>query len=74
MILDISDKSKPKMVSKFNYSPPYNGFTHTAMPLFSKNLLIVSDECTKDDGKDWPKPTWVFDIRDEKNPVAPATV
>jgi hypothetical protein len=63
------------MVSKFNYSPPYNGFTHTAMPLFGKNeLLIVSDECTKDDGADWPKPTWVFDIRDEKNPVPIATL
>ncbi len=33
-ILDISDKSKPKAISHFNYSPPYNGFTHTAMPLF----------------------------------------
>jgi len=75
VILDISDKSKPKLVSKFNYSPPYNGFTHTAMPLFGKDdLLIVSDECTKDDGEDWPKPTWVFDIRNEKNPVPIATL
>lgn len=75
VILDISDKSKPKMVSKFNYSPPYNGFTHTAMPLFGKNeLLVVSDECTKDDGADWPKPTWVFDIRNEKNPVPISTL
>jgi len=75
VILDISDKSKPKLVSKFNYSPPYNGFSHTAMPLFGKdNLLIVSDECTKDDGEDWPKPTWVFDIRNEKNPVPISTL
>lgn len=74
VILDIADKSKPKLVSKFNYSPPYNGFTHTAMPLFEKGLLIVSDECTKDDGEDWPKPTWVFDIRNEKNPVPIATL
>ena len=75
VILDITDKSKPKLVSKFNYSPPYNGFTHTAMPLFGKNeLLIVSDECTKDDGADWPKPTWVFDIRNEKNPVPISTL
>ena len=37
-------------------------------------LLIVSDECTKDDGEDWPKPTWVFDIREEKNPVPIATL
>jgi hypothetical protein len=74
VILDISDKSKPKEISRYNYSPPYNGFTHTAMPLFSKNLLIVSDECTKDDGEDWPKLTWVFDIRDETNPVPISTL
>jgi hypothetical protein len=74
VILDISDKSKPKEISRFNYSPPFNGFTHTAMPLFEKKLLIVSDECTKDAGEDWPKPTWVFDIREEKNPVPISTL
>ena len=74
VILDISDKSKPKEISRYNYSPPFNGFTHTVMPLFEKQLLIVSDECTKDDGEDWPKPTWVFDMREEKNPVPIATL
>ncbi len=74
VILDISDKSKPREISRYNYSPPYNGFTHTALPLFEKGLLIVSDECTKDDGEDWPKLTWVFDIRDEKNPVPISTL
>jgi hypothetical protein len=74
VILDISDKSKPKEISRYNYSPPYNGFTHTAMPLFSKGLMIVSDECTKDNGEDWPKLAWVFDIRNEKNPVPISTL
>ncbi|HZM45857.1 MAG TPA: hypothetical protein VFC14_13560 [Burkholderiales bacterium] len=73
-VLDISDKSKPKAISHFNYSPPFNGFTHTVMPLLSKELLIVSDECTKDDGADWPKPTWVFDMRNEKNLVPISTL
>ena len=27
VILDISDKSKPKEISRYNYSPPMNGFT-----------------------------------------------
>ena len=66
--------ASPKEISRFNYSPPFNGFTHTVMPLFEKQLLIVSDECTKDDGEDWPKPTWVFDMREEKNPVPIATL
>ena len=74
VILDISDKSHPKEVSRYNYSPPYNGFTHTAMPLFSRNLLIVTDECTNDNGKDWPKLAWVFDARNEKNLVPIATL
>jgi hypothetical protein len=74
VILDISDKAHPKEISRYNYSPPYNGFTHTALPLFSRGLMIVTDECTKDDGIDWPKLGWVFDIREEKNPVPIATL
>ena len=74
VILDISDKSKPKVVSRYNYSPPYNGFTHTALPLFEKELLIVADECNKDSGEDWPKLTWVFDMRNERNPVPISTL
>ena len=74
VILDISDKAHPKEISRFNYSPPYNGFTHTALPLLSRGLMIVTDECTKDDGIDWPKLGWVFDIREEKNPVPIATL
>ncbi|MDB5903390.1 MAG: hypothetical protein JWM26_2268, partial [Betaproteobacteria bacterium] len=74
VILDIKDKSKPKMVTRWRYSPPFNGFTHTVLPLFSRDLLIVSDECTKDDGKDWPKMTWVVDAHDETNLVPISTL
>ena len=74
IILDISDKSRPKMVSRWIYSPPYNGFTHTVMPLFERGLAIVSDECVKDAGEDWPKLTWVVDARDETNLVPVATL
>ena len=44
------------------------------MPLFGPELLIVTDECTKDEGADWPKLTWVVDNRDETNPVPVATL
>ncbi|MDB5864575.1 MAG: hypothetical protein JWO70_2381 [Betaproteobacteria bacterium] len=74
IILDIKDKSNPKMVTRWRYSPPFNGFTHTVLPLFSRGLLIVSDECTKDDGKDWPKMTWVVDAHDETNLVPVSTL
>ena len=73
VILDISDKSHPELVAQWRYSPPFNGFTHTVLPLFARNLLIVSDECVKNDGADWPKLVWVLDARLEANPVPIST-
>ena len=69
MILDISDMSRPKMLSRVDYHPPFWGFTHTALPLFDRDLLIVTDECVRFDFEDWPKRVWVLDIREETNPV-----
>lgn len=73
VVLDISDKARPRLVSQWRYSPPFNGFTHTVLPLLERDLLIVSDECIQDDGADWPKLVWVVDARVETNPVPIAT-
>ena len=72
--LDISDKSNPKFVGGWNHSPPYPGFTHTSMPLLSRDLLIVTDESTRDNAGDWPKLSWVLDNRNEANPVSISTL
>ncbi len=72
-VLDISDKAKPKPVARWDNSPPYTGFTHTVLPLFERNLLIVTDESTVDHAEDWPKLVWVLDAREEKNPVPIST-
>jgi hypothetical protein len=69
IVLDTSDLSNMKPVSMWNHSPPFNGFTHTVLPLFERNLWIVSDECVMDDGADWPKLVWMLDARNEANPV-----
>lgn len=74
VILDIADHAAPKMVTHWNPSPPANGFTHTVMPLFDRDLLIVSDECVRDLGEDWPKRVWVVDARVETNLVPIATL
>ena len=74
MVLDISDKSRPQMLSRWSNSPPYNGFTHTVLPLFSRGLLVVTDEAIQDDGKDWPKLVWLVDARDERNLVSIGTL
>jgi hypothetical protein len=68
-VLDIADPSAIKVVSHWNPSPPFNGFTHTVLPLFERKLWIVSDECVQDEGADWPKLVWVIDARNEANPV-----
>src|SRR3984893_9058856 len=72
-VMDISDKSSPKPICRWDNSPPYTGFTHTVLPLFERNLMIVTDESTIDNAADWPKLIWVLDARDEKNPVPIAT-
>ncbi len=69
LVLDIADMGNIKVVSKWNHSPPFNGFTHTVLPLFERGLWIVSDECVQDNGVDWPKLVWVVDSRNEANPV-----
>ena len=74
VILDISDKANPKMLTNFQYSPPFNGFTHTLMPLFERGLAIITDECVKDNGEDWPKLTWIVNAQDERNLVPIATM
>ena len=53
--MDIADKSKPTPIAHWTNSPPYTGFMHTVVPLFERNLLVVTDESTENAGKDWPK-------------------
>jgi hypothetical protein len=72
-ILDIADKSRPKPIVRWDNSPPYTGFTHTVLPLFDRNLLIVTDESTMDHAEDWPKLIWVLDAREEKNLIPIST-
>jgi hypothetical protein len=72
-ILDITDPSSIKVKGKWNHSPPFNGFTHTVLPLFTRELLVVSDECVLDDGIDWPKLVWMVDARNEDNLVPVST-
>lgn len=73
-VMDISDKSDPKVIGSWNPHPPYNGFAHTVLPLFSKDILIVTDESVRDDAMDWPKLAWVVDARVEDNLVPIGTL
>ena len=74
VILDIEDKANPKMVSHINYAPPFPGFTHTVLPLFNRDLMLVTQEAVRLGGEDYPKLMWMMDIRDETNPIIISTL
>jgi hypothetical protein len=68
VILDISDKSKPKLVGHESDYPPDTGFTHTVLPLLDRKLIVTSEEANQDKCADWPKRIWTVDMSDETKP------
>ena len=57
-IMDVSDRTKPKLVKHHNWSPPFGGGTHNCLPLPDRNLLVVADEAVLDNCEDGIKYTW----------------
>jgi len=74
VVLDISDVSRPRQVAHWNPHPPFPGFTHTVLPMLDRDLLVVSDECVRNRGEDWPKLVWLLDARREDNLVCIGTL
>ncbi|MET8565348.1 hypothetical protein ABZV75_34105 [Streptomyces flaveolus] len=72
-LLDVSDREAPRLIARRNWSPPFGGGTHTALPLPGRELLVVADEAVADRLADGLKNVWVFDIREPSNPVSIAT-
>ena len=72
-LLDVSDRAAPQLISHRNWSPPFGGGTHTALPLPSRDLLVVLDEAVLDEQQDGEKLIWLFDIREPANPISIAT-
>jgi hypothetical protein len=71
-ILDISDLSSPRLISRVNWCPPYGGYAHTSMPLPGRGLLIAVCEYLTGQGgtgRNGDKRIWIIDIRDERQPV-----
>ena len=73
-IHDISDRSNPKLLSHINWSPPFPGGTHTALPLTGRNLLVVADEANAEKCAKGTFHTFVLDLRAPENPVPIATL
>jgi hypothetical protein len=70
---DVSDPAAPRLLVHRNWSPPFGGGTHTALPLPDRDLLVVADEGIADNCADQVKYAWVFDAREPANPMSIAT-
>jgi hypothetical protein len=74
VMLDVSDPSKPTLISHTKWSPPFGGNTHNCVPLHDRGLAVVTDEASMDHCADGIKYTWIFDIRERTRPVSIATL
>lgn len=73
-ILDISDMSKPKLVSRLDTSPPFPCPCHSCLPIpfevMGRKIMLVADEDVfKLDNDTPPGFLWVVDITDEAHPM-----
>ena len=68
-ILDTSDLQRPKLISQWNPYPPQSGFAHTAVPLFERGLVVVSEESVTNDCSDLPKLVYLVNTAHEENMV-----
>jgi hypothetical protein len=73
-IHDISDRTKPKLLSHINWSPPFPGVTHTPLPLPGRNLAVVVDEANAEKCAKGTFHTFVVDVRAPENPVPISTL
>ena len=74
VVLDIADRTKPKLIVHKNWSPPFGGGTHNCLPLPDRELLVVLDEAVLDHQEDGLKLIWIFDNRVRENPVSISTL
>ena len=68
IVLDISDKTKPKEVSRISWQSLNEGFMHTVVPIPDRDLLVASQESTKEGCADWPMRITIVDIQNEARP------
>ncbi|MFC7397719.1 LVIVD repeat-containing protein [Chelatococcus sp. GCM10030263] len=73
VMIDVADRTAPKLITHRNWSPPFGGGTHNCLPLPDRDLLVVLDEAVLDNQEDGLKLIWLFDIREPTNPVSIST-
>ncbi|MGH6672327.1 MAG: LVIVD repeat-containing protein [Xanthobacteraceae bacterium] len=73
VVLDVADRTRPKLIVHRDGAPPFGGGTHNCLPLPDRDLLVVLDEAVLDRQEDGVKTIWVFDNRDKADPHIVAT-
>jgi hypothetical protein len=73
VVIDVTDRTKPALISHCDGAPPFSGGTHNCLPLPDRDLLVVLDEAVLDHQEDGVKHIWMFDNRVKSNPVSIAT-
>jgi len=71
---DLTDHANPKLLGRLNWSPPFPGGTHTALPLPGRNLVMVADEANAEKCAKGTFYTFIVDVRAPENPVSIATL
>ncbi len=68
VILDISEKRAPKLVSQLEFGADVSTATHTALPVPGRDVLVVTDEQLANDCSGMQTRVRVVDIADETQP------
>jgi hypothetical protein len=68
VILDISDRSRPALVSHLDFGSDVSTATHTALPVPGRDILVVTDEQLAQDCKGMQTRVRIVDIADERQP------
>jgi hypothetical protein len=70
VILDIADRTAPRLVSELPFSPPFQSFiaVHTAQPLTGRDLVVVNSEAIAENCAEPLGYAGLVDIADETRP------
>ncbi len=68
VVLDVKDRTKPKLIAHRDGVPPFGGGTHNCLPLDDRDLLVVLDEAVLDHQEDGVKNIWVIDNKVKADP------
>lgn len=69
VVLDISDRSRPLVVSHLDYAVPLPCAAHTYVALGNSGFSLLSDETLEDAAADFPQNVWVVDTRVPSRPT-----